>query len=90
MDDKEGVEAFCNHLVNEFGYVPSILHVKNLFIMINHNKICNNHRLESMLFLIEVTQFKAIIRRLSLSKQLSTPYIKYSPCKVNVANNDHQ
>lgn len=24
MDDKEGVEAFCNHLVNEFGYVLPI------------------------------------------------------------------
>eukprot|EP01084_Bolivina_argentea_P125963 223107_1 len=40
MDHKDGIQAFCNHLVDEFG-------------------------LESVLFLLEVTQFKGIIRRLS-------------------------
>eukprot|EP01084_Bolivina_argentea_P125964 223108_1 len=40
MDNRNGIEAFCNHLQNEFG-------------------------LESILFLLEVTQFKAIIRNIS-------------------------
>ena len=34
MDNKEGVEAFCNHLVNEFGYVL----LCNVWILLNITK----------------------------------------------------
>ena len=81
MNHREGMEAFCNHLTDEYGYVMIVVLMSrqslfflfflffnltmfwyvNMFIYIMYN------RLESILFLIEVTQFKAVVYRQSLS-----------------------